>query len=62
LSKSFINRFRSLVFMKCISSDRETVDAVKFPCPSCGEVLVRSLRSRKLSIPYTCPKCSRRGP
>ncbi|MHC1579212.1 MAG: zinc finger domain-containing protein [Candidatus Alkanophagales archaeon] len=34
-----------------------------FPCPNCGEFEIkRCVRCRKLSNPYTCPKCGFVGP
>jgi|APFre7841882590_1041340.scaffolds.fasta_scaffold11755_3 predicted RNA-binding Zn-ribbon protein involved in translation (DUF1610 family) len=37
--------------------------AVKFPCPSCGEVVVwRCEKCRLFGRPYKCPKCGFTGP
>ncbi len=38
-------------------------NAVKFPCPNCGEVLIwRCELCRKFGRPYKCPKCGFTGP
>jgi len=37
--------------------------AVKFPCPSCGEIVVwRCDKCRTFGRPYKCPKCGFTGP
>ncbi|WP_455368149.1 zinc finger domain-containing protein [[Eubacterium] cellulosolvens] len=37
--------------------------AVKFPCPSCGEIVVwRCEKCRTFGRPYKCPKCGFAGP
>jgi len=48
--------------MKCISCNKETPKSVKFPCPKCGEEILRCDKCRKLSIEYKCPKCGYVGP
>ncbi|MEM3046562.1 MAG: zinc finger domain-containing protein [Candidatus Bathyarchaeia archaeon] len=37
--------------------------AVKFPCPSCGKIVIwRCERCRNLGRPYKCPSCGFMGP
>ncbi|MCS7131268.1 MAG: zinc finger domain-containing protein [Hadesarchaea archaeon] len=37
--------------------------AVKFPCPSCGNFEIwRCAKCRRLSNPYRCPSCGFTGP
>jgi len=38
------------------------VSSVSFPCPSCGELIVRSKKARQNVIPYKCSKCGFVGP
>ncbi|MGZ4868957.1 MAG: zinc finger domain-containing protein [Halobacteriota archaeon] len=35
--------------------------AISYPCPSCGEIITRCKRCKKLSNPYRCA-CGFRGP
>ncbi|WP_147661344.1 zinc finger domain-containing protein [Promethearchaeum syntrophicum] len=38
-------------------------DAVHFPCPSCGDVLLwRCEACRRFARAYHCPKCNFEGP
>jgi predicted RNA-binding Zn-ribbon protein involved in translation (DUF1610 family) len=38
-------------------------NAVKFPCPDCGEVVIwRCEKCRLFGRPYKCPKCGFTGP
>jgi predicted RNA-binding Zn-ribbon protein involved in translation (DUF1610 family) len=38
-------------------------EATKFPCPDCGEIIIRRcVRCRKFGRPYKCPKCGFTGP
>ncbi|MCK5449784.1 DUF1610 domain-containing protein [Candidatus Pacearchaeota archaeon] len=48
--------------MKCISCEKETSESVQFPCPKCGEKILRCKRCRSLSLEYKCPKCGYKGP
>ena len=50
------------VNMKCISCSKETSKIVRFPCPGCGEEILRCDKCRGLSIEYKCPKCGYKGP
>ncbi|WP_081472291.1 HVO_2753 family zinc finger protein [Methanothrix harundinacea] len=34
----------------------------RFPCPNCGEIIIRCNKCRKQSNPYTCPSCGFLGP
>ncbi|MBS7658459.1 DUF1610 domain-containing protein [Candidatus Bathyarchaeota archaeon] len=37
--------------------------ATKFPCPSCGEIIIwRCKKCRGFGRPYKCPKCGFIGP
>ncbi|MEM2238863.1 MAG: zinc finger domain-containing protein [Candidatus Bathyarchaeia archaeon] len=37
--------------------------AVKFPCPSCGRIVIwRCEKCRALAKPYKCPLCGFTGP
>ena len=46
---------------KKISPD--DIGAVKFRCPSCGEVVhIRCSRCRQIEITYLCPSCGFEGP
>ncbi|VVB55391.1 Uncharacterised protein [uncultured archaeon] len=47
---------------KCASFGTEVLkDYVEFPCPACGEVIVRSSPARALAAKYSC-KCGFTGP
>ncbi|HIH38424.1 RNA-binding protein [Candidatus Woesearchaeota archaeon] len=49
----------------CISSKQKVANdrsAVVFPCPGCGEQIVRSKTARMLASPYKCQKCGFEGP
>lgn len=36
---------------------------VAFPCPNCGQVIIRRCKScRRASVPYRCPNCGFEGP
>ncbi|AEA47958.1 protein of unknown function DUF1610 [Archaeoglobus veneficus SNP6] len=35
---------------------------VVFPCPTCGEMIYRCKRCRKLANPYKCENCGFIGP
>jgi len=38
-------------------------NAMKFPCPNCGEMLIwRCEKCRALARTYKCPKCGFEGP
>ncbi|MGA2883822.1 MAG: zinc finger domain-containing protein [Halobacteriota archaeon] len=37
------------------------VNATAYPCPSCGEIIARCKRCKKLSNPYRC-SCGFGGP
>lgn len=36
--------------------------AVRFPCPGCGQEIVRTPHERKIAAKYRCPKCEFEGP
>jgi predicted RNA-binding Zn-ribbon protein involved in translation (DUF1610 family) len=37
--------------------------AIKFPCPGCGEVVIwRCEKCRLFGRSYKCPKCGTKGP
>ncbi|MFA4960787.1 MAG: zinc finger domain-containing protein [Candidatus Pacearchaeota archaeon] len=48
--------------MRCISCEKENAEGVKFPCPSCGEKILRCDKCRSLSIEFKCKKCNYKGP
>jgi len=46
----------------CTSCNKVTTDFVSFPCPICGEEIVRCKVCRGRSNTYTCSKCGFEGP
>jgi|YelNatPaOPRAMG01_1025707.scaffolds.fasta_scaffold03676_18 predicted RNA-binding Zn-ribbon protein involved in translation (DUF1610 family) len=55
--------YKNLRAMKtCISCGSLVKDYVEFPCPSCGEKIVRCSHCREISNIYVCKKCGFEGP
>lgn len=49
----------------CASSKKRIANvagSVQFPCPGCGETIVRSKDARQIAAKYTCSKCGFEGP
>ena len=47
--------------VNCTSCSKETHESVKFPCPGCGNEVLRCDKCRNLSIDFEC-KCGHTGP
>ncbi len=39
-----------------------THGSVTFPCPVCGEKIIRTRNEREIVAKYVCPKCGFEGP
>ncbi|MGM5483556.1 MAG: zinc finger domain-containing protein [Nanobdellota archaeon] len=54
-----------MVEKKCISTKRSISNdegSVVFPCPKCGNEIVRSREARQKFASYECPNCGFTGP
>ncbi|MEM3399592.1 MAG: zinc finger domain-containing protein [Candidatus Micrarchaeia archaeon] len=46
----------------CTTCGRKTKVFALFPCPACGEEIIRCFHCREISNVYVCPKCGLKGP
>lgn len=55
--------YKNVKAMKtCITCGSLVKDYVEFPCPKCGEKVVRCNHCREISNVYVCRKCGFEGP
>ncbi|AIY90656.1 zinc finger domain-containing protein [Geoglobus acetivorans] len=49
---------------KCVTCNANLVGTnyVAFPCPSCGEMVYRCKKCRRLANSYVCENCGFEGP
>jgi predicted RNA-binding Zn-ribbon protein involved in translation (DUF1610 family) len=47
---------------RCVSCGIVTENFVSFPCPVCGEKIIRCVKCRENRVEYVCPSCGFRGP
>lgn len=46
----------------CMTCGARSITTVGFPCPECGENIVRCAHCRSVNNAYKCPKCGFEGP
>ncbi|MCD6575723.1 MAG: DUF1610 domain-containing protein [Nanoarchaeota archaeon] len=51
-----------LVCTSCKIDITTVENSTKFPCPGCGNLIVRCGKCRKTSTPYRCENCGFVGP
>ena len=51
-----------LLCISCKTKITNDTKSTKFPCPECGEIIIRCGKCRKLGTKWICKNCGTEGP